>query len=139
VFKRILFAHNGRPAAEKAMPYLEHLARTEQAEVLVLHVYRPPDKYTATGGYEKLMNTFEEIAQEVVDDAVEHLKDGGFDVRGLVQAGDPARMILEVASEEDAALILLGTRGPSNVKDVLLGDVTTEVLRYARCPVMVVP
>jgi nucleotide-binding universal stress UspA family protein len=33
----------------------------------------------------------------------------------------------------------MGTRGPSNIADVMLGDVSLEVLRHAHCPVLVVP
>ena len=139
MFKRILFAHNATPAAERAMLYLEHLARVEQAEVLVLHVYQPPEQYTATQGYNALVESLESLAQEVVNDAVAHLREGGLEARGKVQAGLPARVILETAQEEGSSLIVLGTRGPSDMRDFLLGDVSTEVLRYARCPVFLVP
>jgi nucleotide-binding universal stress UspA family protein len=136
MFKRILFAHNGQPVAEKALPYLEHLARSEGAEVIVLHVYQPPEIYTAASGYEALLESWEALAHEVVDDTVNYLVEGGFNARGMVEAGDPARVILEIAREEDVSLIVLGTRAPSTVKDMLLGDVSTEVLRYARRPVL---
>mgnify|MGYP001064897606 CR=1 FL=1 len=139
MFKRILFAHNATPAAERAMLYLEHLARVEQAEVLVLHVYQPPEQYTATQGYNTLVESLESLAQEVVNDAVAHLQEEGLEARGKVQAGLPARVILETAQEENISLIVLGTRGPSNMRDFLLGEVSTEVLRYARCPVLLVP
>lgn len=139
MFKRILFAHNATPAAERAMLYLEHLARVEQAEVLVLHVYQPPEQYTATQGYNTLVESLESLAQEVVNDAVAHLREEGLEARGKVQAGLPARVILETAQEEKISLIVLGTRGPSDMRDFLLGDVSTEVLRYARCPVFLVP
>ncbi len=138
MFKRILFAHNATPSSERALLYLEHLARVENAEVIVLHVYEPPERYMAMGGYEQLVSQLEALAREVVQDAVEHLQDVDLNVRGLVHAGVPARLILEVAHEEDASLIVLGTRGPSNVKDLLLGDVSTEVLRHASCPVLVI-
>ncbi|MBN1486012.1 MAG: universal stress protein, partial [Anaerolineae bacterium] len=54
-------------------------------------------------------------------------------------SGNPARKILETAKEEDISLIVLGTRGPSNVTDFILGEVSSEVLRYASCPVFLVP
>jgi nucleotide-binding universal stress UspA family protein len=56
-----------------------------------------------------------------------------------VREGGAARTILEVAQEENASLIILGTRGPSSAAELLLGSVSTEVLRLARCPVMAVP
>ncbi|MBP8863983.1 MAG: universal stress protein [Anaerolineae bacterium] len=139
MFKRILFAHDATPAAERALPYLEHLARVEEGTVLVLHVYEPPERYSTMPGYDALVTSMESLAQEVVDDAVTYLSAAGVPAEGLVRAGAPAQTILQTALEEKVTLIVLGTRGPSNVKDLLLGDVSTEVLRYARCPVLLVP
>ncbi len=139
MFKRILFAHNATPSAERALFYLEHFARLEEAEVIVLHAYQLPDRYMATSGYEALTQQFATVAQEIVDDVVEHLREAGLLARGITEAGVAARVILETARDEDVSLIVLGTRGPSSVKDVLLGDVSTEVVRYAPCPVFLVP
>jgi nucleotide-binding universal stress UspA family protein len=139
MFKRILFAHNATPASERALLYLEHLAQIENAEVIVLHVYEPPERYIATQGYETLLQQLTKVAQEVVNDSVEHLQKTGISALGIVETGVPARVILETAQSENAGLIVLGTRGPSNVTDLLLGDVSMEVLRYARCPIILVP
>ena len=140
MFKRILFAHNATPAAERALIYLEHLARLEEASVIVLHIYEPPDRYTATSGYDALVAQYERVAREVVDDTVGHLQSVGISALGMVAAdGSPARAILQTAQDEEASLIVLGTRGPTKVADILLGDVSTEVLRNARCPVFLVP
>lgn len=139
MFKKILFAHNATPAAERAMLYIEQLARVEEAEVFVLHVYQVPEQYNATQGYNALVSSLEALAQEVVEDAIGHLQLAGVKAQGLVRAGSPARGILETASEQEISLIVLGTRGPSNVKDLFLGDVSTEVLRHAHCPVLLVP
>jgi len=140
MFRRILFAHNATPAAERALIYLEHMARLEEASVVVLHVYRSPDRYTAMAGHAALVEQFEEVAHEVVNDTVDYLQKVGISAVGMVAAGSsPARVILQTADDEDASLIVLGTRGPAKVADILLGDVSTEVLRNARCPVFLVP
>lgn len=139
MFSRILFAHDGGMLAERALVYLEHIARIETAEVIVLHVYQVPERYAATDGYETLRAQYEVVAQEIVDDAVELLRERDVTVQGLVLAGDSAQVILETAMREEIALIVMGTRGPSNITDVMLGDVSLEVLRHAHCPVLVVP
>jgi nucleotide-binding universal stress UspA family protein len=139
MFRRILFAHNATPAAERALLYLEHLARLESAEVVVLHVYELPERYLATQGYDLLLQQLEMVAQEVVNDTVEYLQKAGISALGIIHAGAPARTILETAQDEKVSLIVLGTRGPSNMTDILLGDVSTEVLRHASCPVFLVP
>jgi nucleotide-binding universal stress UspA family protein len=125
--------------AERALVYLEHIARVENAEVTVLHVYQVPERYFATDGYEALRLQYEAVAQEIVDDAVELLRERDVTVQGIVLSGDSAQMILETAIRDKITLIVMGTRGPSNIADVMLGDVSLEVLRHAHCPVLVVP
>lgn len=139
MFGKILFAHDGRMLAERALIYLEHVARVENAEVVVLHVYQPPEQYSSTEGYEDLREQFRLVAQEIVDDAVSYLQERGITARGLVEAGDSGRVILETASQEEAELIVIGSRGPSTMAEVMVGSVSLEVLRGAVAPVLVVP
>jgi nucleotide-binding universal stress UspA family protein len=139
MFQKILFAHDGGMLAERALVYLEHVARVEAAEVVVVHAYEPPERYSATEGYEALRAQYEAVAQEVVDDAVGYLEERGLVARGIVIPGDSARSILETAGQEGVSLIVIGSRGPSSVADLMLGNVSMEVLRYAHCPVLVVP
>lgn len=139
MFRRILFAHDGGMLAERALVYLEHVARVEQAEVIVLHVYQLPERYATVDGYEALRAQYEAIGNEIVDDAVAQLQEREIDARCLVLSGDSARVILETAAREEVSLIVIGTRGPSNMAELVLGSVSVEVLRHAPCPVLVVP
>ena len=47
-------------------------------------------------------------------------------------------VILEYAEEKNIDLIVIGTRGRSGFKKLLLGSVASSVVTYAHCPVMVV-
>jgi nucleotide-binding universal stress UspA family protein len=139
MFRKIVFANEGSPAADRALLYVEHLARDGASEVVVLHAYEVPSRYATTDAYDDLCASFERAAWAVVEDAIEELQKAHVSARGLIRQGAAARAILEVADEEGASLIVLGTRGPSNAAEYLLGSVSTEVLRYAPCPVMAVP
>ncbi|MBC8444513.1 MAG: universal stress protein [Chloroflexi bacterium] len=139
MFPKILFAHDGGMLAERAMVYLEHVARVESAEVIVLHVYQLPERYSAADGYETLCAQYEMIAQEIVEDVVSLLQERDVTARGIAVAGDSAFVILETAGQEDVSLIVIGSRGPSSMAELMLGSVSLEVLRHARCPVLVVP
>lgn len=139
MLRKIIFANEGSPAADRALLYVEHLARLESAEVVVVHAFEVPLRYVSTEVYDDLHASFERAAWAVVDDAVGELEKGEVRVRGVVREGPPAQAILHVADEESASLIVLGTRGPSSAAELLLGSVSTEVLRRARCPVMAVP
>jgi nucleotide-binding universal stress UspA family protein len=125
--------------AERVLVYLEHVARVEEAEVIVLHVYDLPERYSAADGYEALCAQYEAVAGEIVDDAVAHLQERGANARGFAVVGDSARAILETAAQENVSLIVIGSRSPSSMAELMLGSVSQEVLRHASCPVLVVP
>jgi nucleotide-binding universal stress UspA family protein len=139
MFRKILFAIEGSPAGDRALLYVEHLALVDNAEVVVLHAFQVPANYSTSECYEELHQAFDKTAWSVVDDIVAELERSQVLVRGMVREAPPARAILEVADEEGASLIVLGTRGPSSAQELLLGSVSTEVLRLSRCPVMTVP
>jgi len=139
MFRKILFANEGSPAGDRALLYVEHLALVDNAEVIVLHAYQVPANYSTSDSYEELHQAFQKVAWSVVDDVVSEMERNGVRVRGLVREAPAARAILEVAEEEGASLIVLGTRGPSSAQELLLGSTSTEVLRFSRCPVMTVP
>ena len=138
MFSRILFAHDGGMLAERAIVYLEHVARIERAEVIVLHAYELPEHYSATEGYDALRAQYEAVAQEIVDDVVNLLQERELMVRGIAAPGNAATVILRTADQEDISLIVIGSRGPSSIAEVMLGSVSLEVLRHAHCPVLVV-
>lgn len=55
-----------------------------------------------------------------------------------VLAGPPAREIVRVASHHDADVIVVGTHGRKGVERLMLGSVASEILKLARCCVLVV-
>ena len=53
--------------------------------------------------------------------------------------GLPAERLADLADEEDAELIVVGSRGRGAFKAAFLGSVSTSLIGIARCPVLVVP
>jgi nucleotide-binding universal stress UspA family protein len=60
-------------------------------------------------------------------------------LQGTVRVGSPAHVILEVAREWDADLVVLGTHGRRGLPRVFLGSVAETVLRKAPCSALVIP
>jgi nucleotide-binding universal stress UspA family protein len=60
-------------------------------------------------------------------------------VERRVEFGPPAERLARVAEEEDAELIVVGSRGRGALRAALLGSVSTELIGIAPCPVLVVP
>jgi nucleotide-binding universal stress UspA family protein len=137
MFKRILVTTDGSPVIERAVLYAEHLARVEQAEIIVLHAYEPPMRYAGYAGYDQLLERYQAVAQALVDDIVNELNQDGVLARGEVRMGSPAEAIIAAAAD-DIDLIIMGTRGHTNLQE-MLGSVSTQVLRHAHCPVLQIP
>lgn len=60
-------------------------------------------------------------------------------VERRVEFGAPAKRLAAVAEEEDAELIVVGSRGRGALRAAMLGSVSTELIAIAPCPVLVVP
>ena len=57
----------------------------------------------------------------------------------LILEGDPAERIIETARVMKSDLIVMGSRGLSNILGLTLGSVSTKVLHSAKCMVLIVP
>jgi nucleotide-binding universal stress UspA family protein len=78
-------------------------------------------------------------AAHVAGEGAELASAAGFDARAEIASGDPAwRRIVEVAEEQGASLIVLGSRGRSGLSYVLLGSVATAVAQHSKRSVLVV-
>ncbi len=141
MFKTIIMAYDGSAASERVLLYAEHMARREGADIIVVHAYETPKVYDWSEGFGALSEKYESIANEVTEDAVQALCRNGINAMSDVRQGPPVRAILEAVGFHQADLIVMGGRAQKreNVAEALLGSVSTAVLRYANCPVLVVP
>ena len=141
MFKTIIMATDGSPAVERLLVYTEHMARRVDAQVVVVHAFEVPVFYEWTDGYDELEARYEQVAQEVVDDAVEALRKAGIHAAGDVRRGPAAQAILEAVGVHQADLIIMGSRAQrrDTVAETLLGSVSSAVLRYSYCPTLLVP
>jgi nucleotide-binding universal stress UspA family protein len=136
MFEKILLAVDGSAPSDRATKAAADLALKLGSDVLVVNVR---ETETTWLGAQELEASPE--AQDLVDETVAALKDQGIGARGEVQHsvyGRAARVILEMGSEEGADLIVLGSRGLSDLAGLVLGSVTHKVLHLAHCPVLVV-
>lgn len=66
------------------------------------------------------------------------LRRAGLDATAEVRDGDPAHQIIASAREHRAGLIVVGTRGQTGLRRLILGSVARNVLLHAPCSVLVI-
>jgi nucleotide-binding universal stress UspA family protein len=76
---------------------------------------------------------------ELAATAARRLADAGHVTETIVPAGDPARELTRIAEQHGADLIVMGTRGNTGLRRLVLGSVARNVLLHAHCSVLVVP
>jgi nucleotide-binding universal stress UspA family protein len=139
MFKTVLAAIDGSAATERLLMYLLHFGKTEQATLHIVHAYQLPSHYAANEGYAELAEAYRRVAMGVVQDARAFLQEANIEALGEAIEGSPAEVILGEAERIGADLILIGSRNPTQVHELLLGSVSQQVLNAARVPVLVIP
>ena len=80
----------------------------------------------------------DESAREAFDRARKVISETEAEVEETVVPGSPAEAIIEHADEAGDPLIVIGSRGLSGLREMVLGSVSHRVLHHANCPVTVV-
>ena len=141
MFQTIVVAVRSPQESLKAIPAVAELAERVGAEVRVVHVLETaavPAPF-GMGGEGGFIEEDRAAAQQLLDDAVARFAASGVRASAkLVSSPLPvARAILEVAAEARADLLVVGSRGLSDLGGLLLGSVALKVIHLAKCSVLV--
>lgn len=138
---KVLVAVDGSPASLRAVAFACELAKGRpQASVTLLTVQNA----TMLGPDTGLMLTAwteeeeERAGEEALEDAVAACQAAGVHFATRSERGAPASTIDEIARQEKADHIVMGTRGLGSVRGLLVGSVATEVLHLVDVPVTLV-
>ncbi|MDR4397797.1 universal stress protein [Bacillus atrophaeus] len=144
MFNKMLVAIDGSEMSAKALDAAVHLAKEQQAELSILHVGREAVVATSslTGIVYVPEHFIDEIRQEVKKEGLHILENAKAKAaESGVQAEitqEPAHEILNNAKEKGVSLIIVGSRGISGLKEMMLGSVSHKVSQLSPCPVLIV-
>lgn len=135
--EHIVVGVDGSATADKALRWALDEARARHARVTVVTVWSVP--VTSYPGMFADGTIFESAAREVLDQVMASVDASGLDhpIDTQVVPGSAPGAILDAAN--DATLIVVGSRGLSRFKSLMLGSVSLQVVHHAMCPVVVVP
>jgi nucleotide-binding universal stress UspA family protein len=139
MFKTIVFATDGSTAAEHAGDVVASLANCYTAHVLVVSVATEPPIAMSEPYYHHSLVAGRQRAAVCVEDARKRLRERGIaDVEMAVLEGHPVEAILDVLAERTPELLVIGARGISPWKGLMLGSVSLALTQRAKCPVLVI-
>ena len=139
--KRIVVGVDGSEAGKGALEWAARLAKTAHYEVVAVYAIdiplALPDPYAIPFYLDEKWRSA--IQKDFENKWLRPLKTAGVRYRAIMQDGRPASVILEVADQEKAELVVVGRRGRGEVAELLLGSVSHEIVLHSRRPVMLVP
>jgi nucleotide-binding universal stress UspA family protein len=141
---RILVAFDGSKDAVRAVQLACSFARRFGSEISVVHVYSSPlIGFSAASGmpipdYRDLEDAAKDTGQKVLSRGVQVASEAGVQARGeLLQASSVVEALVDYAAKEHSDLIVVGTRGMTGFKKLILGSVSSGLVSHSPCPVLV--
>ncbi len=152
--KKVLIALDYNSTAQKVAELGYSVAKSMDAEIVLLHIITNPINYTSTGhvtimGFAGFMNentgelqmdsvdALKEASKGYLNKTKKHLDDD--DIKILVKEGDIAETILETAKNIHAELIIMGSHSQKWLENIIMGSVTETVLRHTKLPLLIIP
>jgi nucleotide-binding universal stress UspA family protein len=142
--RRILHPTDFSRASGAAFTKAVEMAKTNRAELLVIHVLGSPimpmvgDGYVSPKVYEDVAAAARSQAQKELSRLGARARKAGARVKSLLVEGVPHEQIARAARSKRADLIVIGTHGRSGLAKFFLGSVAGRVVSIASCPVLTV-
>jgi len=127
--------------ADAVLEWAAHLAEEHGSKLVLLHAYHLPVDFQQLEGAYLPPDFWAQVKADSsanLERSAVTLRERGLTVETVVREGYPATAIEEEARARHADLVVIGTRGHSGLKHLLLGSVAERVVQKAPCPVLAV-
>lgn len=137
--KKILVAVDGSARSGVVVEKAIEMARAFQSAIVLLHVRPKVLDLLGQPYYQQVLDRYIALGDNTVAPHKQTLEKSGLESEVLILEGDPAEMIHEAAHVEKCDLIIMGTRGLTNIQGMALGSVSHKVLHGVESMVLLVP
>lgn len=153
LFQKILVPLDGSEHSFKALDVAIQIAKKFGGKLTLVHVYSMaavagvmPEPSMATAGVpvmtapdvSRLVEAARKVGSRILEDGEQRVKAAKVEVNKLLEEGHTVQEIIRVAKEGNFELIVMGARGISHIREMLLGSVSDGVMHHVACPVLVV-
>ena len=154
MFKNVLVPLDGSEHSLRALETAIQIAKKFDAKMTLIHVYSvtvtpvimpEPTTLTPSGvpvmtpaEVTKIVETAREAGQKILADGKRKVESEHIAVETVLKEGNTVQEITKLAKEAKSDLIVMGVKGISKLRELLVGSVSEGVIRQAPCPVLVV-
>nr|WP_292751624.1 universal stress protein [Methanobrevibacter sp.] len=140
MYKRILVPTDGSEFAKKAQKHALFLANASGAEIFAVSVTENNfvNGLPLDDEIYQLNQILKERSEENLKEFDDLNKNDDLKITHIIREGSPAKVILEVAKDEDIDLIVMGSSGKSGFDRFIMGSVADKVVNSAKCAVLVI-
>ncbi len=139
--RTILVPIDFSPNATAVLEWAAHLAEEHECPLVLLHAYHLPVDFQQLEGAYLPPDFWTQVKNDAATNLERHaepLRARGLRVETVLREGYPASVIEEEAETRNVDLIVIGTRGHTGLKHLLLGSVAERVVQKAPCAVLTV-
>jgi nucleotide-binding universal stress UspA family protein len=136
--KTIVVATDLGGQSEAALEYARKLAAAYGARIVLAHGVDPLDYAAVDAIPETVLDGLTAKAREALDSMAADLLREGIRSHSEVRQGAVAQMLVDVARQYQAGLMVMGTRGLEGAGAVVVGSIAEQLVRLAPCPVLAV-
>ncbi|WP_252312628.1 universal stress protein [Sinobaca sp. H24] len=130
-YKKILTAVDGSEESKNAFKKAVAMAQREEAELVICHVVDSSSAF---------VSELEKYAKELLNDYKKQADDAGIKkVTAVLERGSPkVKIPKELAGKYEVDLIIAGATGLGTVERFIIGSVSEQIARRAKCDVLIV-
>jgi nucleotide-binding universal stress UspA family protein len=139
IISKLLVAIDGSDPSMDAADYAISISKQYNAELYALHVIRADVDLFGPHETSEYMTRMRNEGEKYLDRVRFKANENNIKIKTeIISFTNIAGAIVDYAEENNIELIVIGTRGLSGFKKLLVGSVATNVVTYAHCPVLVV-
>lgn len=140
MFNKILVAIDSSTMSKKVLETAMQFAKDQQAEITLMHVGKEfiLPQGVVVADITTIKREMRQMGIDLLDSAKADLAKQGFEVETYYTEGSAPRLIVGYATKEQFDIIIIGSRGLGNIKEMMLGSVSHKVSKLSTCPVLIV-
>lgn len=135
-FKKILVPIDDSEHSKRAFHYAMGLAQTQGAHVALLHCYGRIPMLIGGEARENLVREYVRESEKLLNPYAKKLREINSEPVLIIKEGRAGDVIVSEAESGDYDLIVMGSRGLSDLGGMIMGSSAHKVLSAAKCPVL---